>query len=325
MRSESGSPTWRMLRAPSGTGRSRRSISSATADGEPVDALSADDLLYEVGSDGLVPALDDQLRGAGPGAVLEFTDTLPERFGDRAGTEVSFRALVKDVKRKVLPELTDAWVAENTESETAADLRVETSRRIGLMARLQAQMAMRDRVLEELSGLVSIEAPEPLVGQEMESRLHDMMHRLERQGLNIAQYLAMTGQDQAAFIEEMRGGAQRAVLADLALRAVVVQEEIEASEDDLDREIDRLAEQAGQKPQKVRRDLDRRGLTEAVRSDIARGKALQFVVDAAIAVDESGSEMDLSLPESEAVGNEKTEPDDTQPDDSESSQEEPRA
>ena len=89
----------------------------------------------------------------------------------------------------------------------------------------------------------------------------------------------------------------RAVLADLALRAIVVQEEIAATDDELEAEIARLAERAGDKPQKVRRDLDRRGLLEAVRSDIARGKALQFVVDAAVALDSNGSEIDVSLPE----------------------------
>jgi trigger factor len=228
--------------------------------------------------------------------VLEFTDALPERFGEQAGTEVTFRALVKDAKRKVLPELTDEWVAENTDAETVEALREESRRRIDLFGRLQAQMAMRDRVLDELAGLVSIEAPDPLVGQELESRLHDLMHRMQGQGLTIPQWLAATGQDQTEFLDQMRAGAARAVLADLALRAVVAQEEIAATDDELEAEIARLAERTGEKAQKLRRDLDRRGLLEAVRSDIARGKALQFVVDAAVALDANGAEIDVSIP-----------------------------
>ncbi len=276
---------------------------SATSGGEPVDALSATDLLYEVGSGQLVPALDEQLRGAGPGAVLEFTDELPERFGDQAGTEVTFRVLVKDAKRKVLPELTDEWVAENTDAETVDALREESRRRIDLFGKLQAQMAMRDRVLDELSGLVDIEAPDPLVGRELESRLHDLVHRIEGQGLTIPQWLAATGQDQTEFLDTMRAGAGKAVLADLALRAIVTQEEISATDDEVDAEIVRLAERAGEKPQKVRKDLDRRGLLEAVRSDIARGKALQFVVDAAVALDSTGAEIDVSIPTPDTEAN----------------------
>ena len=261
---------------------------------------TASDLLYEVGSGGLVPALDEALHGAGPGAVLEFTDVLPERFGEQAGTEVTFRALVKDAKRKVLPELTDEWVAENTDSETVDALREESRRRIDLFGKLQAQMAMRDRVLDELSKLVDIEPPEALVGQELETRLHDLVHRIEGQGMSIPQWLAATGQDQSEFINQMRAGAARAVLADLALRAVVVQESIAASDEELETEIERLAERSGAKPQKVRKDLDRRGLLEAVRSDIARGKALQLVVDSAVALDSTGAEIDVSIPTPDA-------------------------
>jgi trigger factor len=87
------------------------------------------------------------------------------------------------------------------------------------------------------------------------------------------------------------------VKADLALRAVVAQEGIEAGEDEVDTEIARLAEQVGQKPEKVRRDLDRRGALEALRSEIARGKALQFLIDHAVTVDQDGDRIDLTLPE----------------------------
>jgi FKBP-type peptidyl-prolyl cis-trans isomerase (trigger factor) len=87
------------------------------------------------------------------------------------------------------------------------------------------------------------------------------------------------------------------VKADLALRAVVAQEAIEATDDELDTEIARLAEQTGQKPDKVRRDLDRRGALDALRSEITRGKALQFLIDHAVAVDEEGNPLDLTLPE----------------------------
>ena len=77
----------------------------------------------------------------------------------------------------------------------------------------------------------------------------------------------------------MRDGAARAVLADLALRAVVAQEAIEASDDEVDAEVERLAERLEQKVEKVRRDLERRGVLETVRSDLARGKALEFLVE----------------------------------------------
>ncbi len=273
---------------------------SGSVDGEPVDAMTATDFLYEVGSDGLTPALDEALRGKKPGDIVEFTDTLPERFAELAGQEVAFKVLVKDAKRKVLPELTDEWVAEVTEFETIEALREDSRERIGMVAKLQAQMALRDRVLDELSGLVPVEAPDALVSQDMERRLHDLMHRLEAQGMDIPNYLAATGQDQGSFVEGIREGSTKAVLADLGLRAVVVQEQIEASDEEMDAEIDRLAERMGEKPARVRRDLDKQGLLEAVRSDIARGKALEFLIDHTTVVDQDGNTIDLTLPERNA-------------------------
>jgi trigger factor len=273
---------------------------TGSVDGEPVDGLTASDFLYEVGSDGLVPALDTELHGKTPGDIVEFSDELPERFGDRAGDSIDFRVLVKDTKKKVLPELTDEWVAEVTEFETVDALRADALERMSVMGKLQAQMALRDLVLDELTSLVPVEAPEPLVAQEMERRLHDLMHRLEQQGTDIPTYLGATGQDQATFVQTVREGATKAVLADLGLRAVVTSEAIEPTDEELDAEIEQLAERTGQKPQRVRRDLDRQGVLEAVRSDIARGKALQFVIDHATVVDEDGEPVDLTLPDRNA-------------------------
>jgi trigger factor len=263
---------------------------------EAIDGLTATDFLYEVGSGMVVPKLDEELRGKRPGEILKFNDRLPERFGERAGDEVAFQVLVKDVKRKVLPEVTDDWVSEVSEFDTVDELRADVRKRLELVATVQTQMAARDKVLVAAAGLVDIDLPDALVHQEMERRLHDLAHRLEGQGATIEQYLAATGQEQEAFVAAVREGATAGVRADLALRAVVAQEGITATEDELNAEIARLAERMEEKPAKVRRDLDRRGLLEAVRSDIARGKALQLLVDRATVVDEQGNPVDLSLP-----------------------------
>jgi len=267
---------------------------------EVIDALSATDFLYEVGSESLVPGLDRELRGARPGDILKFNDTLPDRFGERAGEEVAFQVLVKAAKSKVLPEPDDEWASEVSEFDTIEALREDARTRLELYAKVQAQLLVRDEVLEAIADLVDIDAPAPLVEQEMERRLHDLHHRLEPQGVNIPQYLAATGQDQEEFLANLREAATRAVKADLALRAVVVQEGITPSDDEVDAEIARLAERMNEKPAKVRRDLEQRGALEAVRSEIARGKALEYLVEHANVVDESGNPVDLTLPTGEA-------------------------
>ncbi len=276
---------------------------AGTVDGEPLEGLTATDFLYRVGSGMVVPELDDQLRGTCPGAILEFTAPLSERFGERAGEEVTFRVIVKEAKQKILPEVTDEWVDEASEFETADELRADIRRRLDMMQILQAQMAVRDKVLEAAADLVPVPAPEALVESETRRRVEDLAHRLSHQKASLDQYLAATGQEPEAFLEEVRTGATRGVLADLALRAVIAQETIEPAEDEVDAEIVRLAERVEQKPERVRRDLEKQGALEAVRSDVARGKALQFLVDHATVLDEEGNELDLTLPEADEVPN----------------------
>jgi trigger factor len=290
-----------------------------------IDALTATDFLYEVGSGMLVPELDVELRGKRAGDILKFNAVLDDRFGERNGQEVAFQVLVKEAKRKVLPAADDEWASEASEFDTIDELRGDVRRRLELVGKVQGQMALRDKVLEAVADLVDIEVPEALVNQELRGRLEDLAHRLSHQGVTIEQYLAATGQDQEAFLAGLREGATAAVRADLALRAVVAQEAIEASDEDLDAEIARLAERVGQKPDKLRRDLGKRGGLEAVRSDLARGKALQFLVDHANAVDEDGNPVDLTLPAgvAEPAAPETATPDTQTPDDSPEKQESP--
>jgi trigger factor len=272
---------------------------AGTIDGEAVEGLTATDFLYRVGSGMVVDELDDQLRGTKPGAILEFTATLPERFGEFAGQEGKFRVMVKEVKQKVLPDLDDEWVQEASEFQTVDELRADIRARVETMQRLQAQRALRDKVLEAAADLVPIEAPPTLIDGETRRRVEDLAHRLSHQGASLEQYLEMTGQEPQAFIEEIRVGAGRAVLADLALRAVVAEEGISATDDEVDTEVEQLAVRSEQKPAKVRRELERSGALEAVRSDVARGKALEFLVEHATVVDEDGNEIDLTLAEGE--------------------------
>jgi trigger factor len=266
---------------------------------EAIDALTATDYLYEVGSGLLVPKLDEELAGKRPGDILKFTDKLPERFGERAGEDVGFQVLVKEAKRKVLPEVTDEWASEVSEFDTVEELRADIRKRVELVNTMQAQVAARDKVLDAVAELVTIDLSDALVQREMEQRLHDIAHRLDAQGVTIQQYLEASGLEEQAFVQQVRTAAEQGVRTDLALRAIAAQEGIVATDEELDDEVARLAERMEEKPKKVRRDLERRGILEAVRSDIARGKAVRYLVDNAEVVDEAGNPLDLKVPEPE--------------------------
>ncbi len=96
--------------------------------------------------------------------------------------------------------------------------------------RIQAHMAVRDKVLAAVGAKVAIDIPEPLIQEEMERRLHNLIHRLEEQGATVEQYLMATGTTQDQLVADVRLEATKAVKADLALRAVVAAEEIIADD-----------------------------------------------------------------------------------------------
>jgi trigger factor len=264
---------------------------------EEVPGLTVSDFLYEVGSELVVPKLDEELEGKRPGDMLKFNDELPARWGDRAGEEVAFQVLVKETKRKVLPDLTDEWVQEASEFDTVEQLRGDIRARIENVRRIQAHLAVRDKVLAAVGAKVAIDIPEPLVQEEMERRLHNLVHRLEEQGATVEQYLMATGVTQDQLIADVRLESTKAVKADLALRSVVAAEQIVADDEEVEAEIARMAERSGRKPAQLRKEIERGQGLQAVRSELSRGKALQFLVDHATVVDEEGKPLDISFPE----------------------------
>ena len=264
---------------------------------EEVPGLTVSDFLYEVGSELVVPKLDEELEGKRPGDMLKFNDELPARWGDRAGEEVAFQVLVKETKRKVLPDLTDEWVREASEFDTVEQLRGDIRARMENVRRIQAHLAVRDKVLAAVGAKVAVDIPEPLVQEEMERRLHNLVHRLEEQGATVEQYLMATGVTQDQLIADVRLESTKAVKADLALRSVVAAEQIVADDEEVEAEIARAAERSGRKPAQLRKEIERGQGLQAVRSELSRGKALQFLVDHATVVDEEGKPLDISLPE----------------------------
>jgi len=264
---------------------------------EEVPGLTVSDFLYEVGSNLVVPKLDEELEGKRPGDMLKFNDELPARWGERAGQEVGFQVLVKETKRKVLPQATDEWVQEASEFDTLEDLRADIRKRMESVRLIQANLAVRDKVLQAVGAKVAVDIPEPLIQEEVERRLHSILHRLEEQGASVDQYLEATGLTQDQLLADVRLEATKAVKADLALRAVVAAEEITASDDEVEAEIARVAERSGRKPAQLRKEIERGQGLQAVRSELSRGKALQFLVDHATVVDEEGKPLDISFPE----------------------------
>src|SRR5450755_4164609 len=246
-------------------------------DASDAEVVGVDDYLYEVGSGTVVAELDDQLRGVKSGEILAFTAPAPT-----TEEPISFRVLVKEVKVKKLPDVTDEWAAESSEFETVDELRADITERISRVKLVQTQMAYREKTIEALAELVpDDDVPEVLVDAEVNERLHDLQHRLEAQKLGLADYMQATGTGPDDLLASVRTDAHRAVKADLGLRALAEAEELVVGDEDFEAEIVTTA-----------------GRTGAVRSELRKGKALQWLLDHVELFDEEGNSIsrdDLKL------------------------------
>ncbi len=273
-------------------------------DASGAEVVGVDDYLYEVGSGTVVPELDAELHGAKAGAIIAFDSANPESPEER----IAFRALVKEVKVKKLPAETDEWAAESSEFETMAELRDDIEERIRRVKLVQTQMALRQKALEALSGLVAEEdVPEVLVDAEVNERLHDLQHRLEAQKLGLAEYFQATGTSPDELLAAVRVDADSSVKADLALRALAEAEELPLSEEDLDAEIATMAESMDTTPADLRQRLDTAGRTGAVRSELRKGKALEWLLDHVDLVDEEGNPISRDELKVDAAGDDEVE------------------
>ena len=261
----------------------------------PIADASADDLLYEVGSQSFLRGLDEVVAGASAGDIRKGPGTLPAGFGDHEG-EVTLSVLVKGVKGKKLPEVTDEWVSDVTEFETIEELRAQLEDSLYGMKLSSTGQDFRNSVVEQGIDELDLELPEPLIDAEMEASFHNLSHRLESQGIDLGTYLQITGQDQESFVAELRERAVQTIKTRVLLEAVAARDEMSVEDDELDEVIVNLAASSDQSEEDVRKALVESGQVVALAGDILRQKALNHILEQASPVDAQGEPVDLDPP-----------------------------
>jgi trigger factor len=238
--------------------------------------------LSEVGSEELVPELDRELEGKRKGEILKFNAVLPEGFGpELGGTEVTFQVLIKEVKAKKLLGLDDEFAKTASEFETIQDLREDLRTKLRELKEVESRREVRNLVLARVVDSVEVELPERLVDEETEHRVAHANERAERAGVTLEAALSAQGWDELRFRSDARTHATRALTSDLVLEAVARQEELTVTQEDLDREIQSLAEASGRDAREVRKILERSGEVRSLAGDIIRTKALDYLVESA--------------------------------------------
>jgi trigger factor len=247
-----------------------------------------------VGSGVLIEGIDEHLTGASAGDEVEFSGVLPEGFGERAGQEVDFKISVHEVKERILPELDDEWVDENTEFETVDELTEVLRDRLADAKLRSVSREYSEKALSTLREQLEIDIPEGLVRSEMDRHLHDFLHRLEEAELNLEDYFSASGQSQDAFLADLREQAQLSLRNRLILEAVIEEENLEVTDEDMSSALQSLAARS-EDPAEYLRAFQESGQGLALASDILRNRALDAILSSANPVDEDGNTLDLSL------------------------------
>ena len=253
----------------------------ASVHGQEVPEASRIGFLTEVGSEEIVPELDRELEGKRKGDILKFNATLPERFGEKSGTEVTFQVLVKEVKSKKLPAADDEFARTASEFDTLEELREDVRSKLRALKEAESHAIVRDLLLNKVIEEVEAELPERMVDEETDRRVESANERAEQAGTTLEAVLESQGWDELRFRSDARAHAVRGLKADLVLEAVARQEGIQVTAEDLDREIRALAEATGRDPKEVRRILERSRQVTSLAGDIIRSKALDLLVESA--------------------------------------------
>jgi trigger factor len=251
----------------------------ATHHDEEIPEATLPDFLYEVGSGVLVDKLDDELEDKRSGEILKFNAPLPDGFGDRAGLDVSFQVLVKEVKAKKLPEADDAFAKTASEFDTIDELRADLREKLTEQAGQEADHVVRDRVLDAMIETVDADIPERLIDEETESRVQSATERAERAGTTLDEALDAQGWDELRFRADARDHAIRGIKADLVLEAVARTEDLQVSGEELAEQVATLAQALGRDPKDLAKTLNSSGQMSSLAGDIIRTKALDVLVD----------------------------------------------
>lgn len=265
----------------------------ATIDGEEIPGLTTSDYDYIVGTNAVgIEDIDENLSGAKAGDELKFTSDHPDESQD---TEIEFEITVKEVQESVLPEADDAFAQLASEFETMDELKADLMHRLEDVKRNQAAQALDEKTGEALAELVDEDISDALLEDEMENRAQDMSMRMQAQGIQLEQYLQITGTSPEQFREQLREQAEVSARVDLVLRAIAEAEGIEVTEEELDEELMIIATQLNQPLDSVRTQLEAAGRLKPIRSDMRIRTALEWVTERAEIVDEEGNAVDREL------------------------------
>ncbi len=231
-----------------------------------------------LGSHSFIDTFEDQIVGKNIGDKFDVNVTFPEEYHveDLKGKPAVFKVELLAISTLELPELDDEFASDVSSFETFAEYKEDKKKTLEVKKEEQAKREKQSKVVEKIAEAAEVEIPEAMIKYNQERIMNEMSQRMMYQGLQMEQYLQLMGTTKEEFLERVKPDAIARIKTSLVLEAVAVAENIVASDDDVDAEIQDMATQYQMKPEELK-DMIGAPELENIKKDIASRKALEFL------------------------------------------------
>ncbi|MCR2043275.1 trigger factor [Anaerosalibacter massiliensis] len=249
-------------------------------DGEQFEGGTAEDQQLEIGSEKFIPGFEEQLIGKKKEEEVEVKVNFPEDYFEESlkGKEAIFKVTINDIKEKELPELDDEFAKDVSEFDTLDEfknsIKEKLEKEMKNKEKVEQEVKLIDKILEE----AEIDLPEVMIENQIENEMGQFDYSLRMQGLSMEQYFELTNTDLEGFKEQMKPEAEKRVRTELVLEEISKIEKIEASDEDVDKELEKMAEQyQSEDVEKFKEDM-KKGDLEYIKTGIIRDKTIEFLM-----------------------------------------------
>ncbi len=245
-------------------------------DGVAFDGGKGENYPLELGSNSFIPGFEEQVAGHNVEEEFDVNVTFPEEYeASLAGKDAVFKCKIHEIKNKELPELDDEFAKDVSEFDTLDELKEDIKKQISEKKAEDAKRDFENQLIEQVIDNMEVDIPECMFNNKCDEMIQDYSYRLQMQGLDLNTYLSYLGQDMDSFKAQFMDGAKQQVKASLALDAIVEAEKIEATEEEIDAEVSKLAEQYNMEAEQIKKAVPQ----EQLKKDITTRKAVEFIVD----------------------------------------------
>ena len=257
-------------------------------DGVAFEGGKGENFSLALGSGQFIPGFEDQVVGHEAGEEFDITVTFPEEYQatELAGKEAVFKIKLHEVKTRELPVLDDEFAKDVSEFDTLADLKEDIRKKKQEQTDKEDELNLENALVDQVVEGMKVEIPACMIDNRVDEMVRDFEYRLQQQGLKLELYLQYTNNTMEKFREGFREQAEKQVKIRLALGKIVELEKIEASDDELNAEIKRLADLYQMEEDKIRSVIP----VEEVKKDLAVNKAIDLIKSSAVVTEEAAAE-----------------------------------